>query len=689
MHDHGVLHRDLKPANLLVNKVCDLKISDFGLARVAPDSIEDEPTELMTEHVVTRWYRPPELMLSPNGSYDGSVDMWSAGCILAELLGRKPLFPGKNFMNQLGLIFEVIGNPKTSSVAHIQNDQAIRFLRSLPKSKHADFSEMYKEASPGAIDLLRHLLVFEPSGRYTAAEALKHNWFTDVNYPWEIPEVDVGCIDVTFETQKLSKTELHRIVNDEIVTFCREKKFTSQIRRESALSNRGRLKDRPSRPASADVLRPRTKRSTSNSSRNSDTGRSRTPNGRRDVGHLDKVIAQAVVESRTYSKATKEAIKQTMLSRKPPVSLGREQEKKGEGQGNSKLVTSTLPPHSSIISNNSDAQNISTPPVECNSNNSDKENGLTAVRTCGVNENKILHQPPTIGADYASEHKVENIANVDSDDDIMSPPQTVIVKQRNSESKYEEEDQSRKLSGFKLKSNEQTNAVATKAATSYMTGNQNPADDESTILPIGNRVLSHSHKEQRPNWETYASSQESPTAVINEVLQKWREERNSAAKLRNISSAGVHRKPVYGSEYKDNKDTLPTNYQMGVVPRSIRPFSAVAHHSRSSSLNNKDLAREIYSRPIVALRNNNNENVVRPAIVRSKSATRSRPTRDGGGVEYEEKVRKLTVPQSPNFSTMSWQRGLKKNVNDNNKDGVSHNVADYLLRYKQRRGTRN
>ncbi len=79
IHDNNVLHRDLKPANLLVNKVCDLKISDFGLARVAIDEEEENETEMMTEHVVTRWYRPPELMLSPNGNYDGSVDMWSAG----------------------------------------------------------------------------------------------------------------------------------------------------------------------------------------------------------------------------------------------------------------------------------------------------------------------------------------------------------------------------------------------------------------------------------------------------------------------------------------------------------------------------------------------------------------------------------------------------------------------------------
>jgi serine/threonine protein kinase len=85
------VHRDLKPANLLVTKNCDLVISDFGLARQMPEGP-------MTEHVVTRWYRAPELMLSADGNYTQAVDVWSVGCVLAELLGRSPLFAGRDFM---------------------------------------------------------------------------------------------------------------------------------------------------------------------------------------------------------------------------------------------------------------------------------------------------------------------------------------------------------------------------------------------------------------------------------------------------------------------------------------------------------------------------------------------------------------------------------------------------------------
>lgn len=91
-HSYGIIHRDLKPANLLVTKNCDLCISDFGLARQMPGGGQ---SPLMTEHVVTRWYRAPELMLSADGHYTAAIDIWSVGCIFGELLGRSPLFAGK------------------------------------------------------------------------------------------------------------------------------------------------------------------------------------------------------------------------------------------------------------------------------------------------------------------------------------------------------------------------------------------------------------------------------------------------------------------------------------------------------------------------------------------------------------------------------------------------------------------
>mmetsp|Transcript_19953 Transcript_19953/g.43666 ORF Transcript_19953/g.43666 Transcript_19953/m.43666 type:complete len:378 (-) Transcript_19953:354-1487(-) len=104
VHTANVLHRDLKPSNLLLNASCDLKICDFGLARTSNEK------GFMTEYVVTRWYRAPELLLSCE-EYTASIDVWSVGCIFAELLGRKPLFPGKDYIHQLKLIIQVLGSP--------------------------------------------------------------------------------------------------------------------------------------------------------------------------------------------------------------------------------------------------------------------------------------------------------------------------------------------------------------------------------------------------------------------------------------------------------------------------------------------------------------------------------------------------------------------------------------------------
>merc|ERR1719265_2776503 len=103
LHSAGMVHRDLKPANILVNQDCSLCVADFGLARGR--SSEEEQ---LTEYVVTRWYRAPELMLLPSGYYE-AVDLWSVGCIHVELVTRKPLFPGDNAVDMLRRIAATIG----------------------------------------------------------------------------------------------------------------------------------------------------------------------------------------------------------------------------------------------------------------------------------------------------------------------------------------------------------------------------------------------------------------------------------------------------------------------------------------------------------------------------------------------------------------------------------------------------
>lgn len=100
IHSAGIIHRDLKPSNLLLNANCDLKIGDFGLARTSSEN------EFMTEYVVTRWYRAPELLLN-SSEYSAAIDVWSVGCIFMELMNRKPLFAGKDHVHQMHLLIEV------------------------------------------------------------------------------------------------------------------------------------------------------------------------------------------------------------------------------------------------------------------------------------------------------------------------------------------------------------------------------------------------------------------------------------------------------------------------------------------------------------------------------------------------------------------------------------------------------
>jgi mitogen-activated protein kinase 1/3 len=143
IHSANVLHRDLKPSNLLINNNFNLKICDFGLSRIADPGVDH--TGFLTEYVATRWYRAPEIMLMPKG-YNKSIDVWSVGCILAEMISNKPLFPGKHYLDQLNLILNIIGSPCEEDLISIQNERARRFLNSLEKKTKLQFDKLFPNA---------------------------------------------------------------------------------------------------------------------------------------------------------------------------------------------------------------------------------------------------------------------------------------------------------------------------------------------------------------------------------------------------------------------------------------------------------------------------------------------------------------------------------------------------------------
>lgn len=193
------MHRDLKPSNILVNENCDLKICDFGLARI------QDPQ--MTGYVSTRYYRAPEIMLTWQ-KYDVEVDIWSAGCIFAEMLEGKPLFPGKDHVNQFSIITELLGTPPDDVIKTICSEnvgvdlqhcsnvesilmkptsQTLRFVQSLPKRERLPLSNKFKNADPLAVDLLEKMLVFDPRARVKAGDSLAHEYLSPYHDPSDEP----------------------------------------------------------------------------------------------------------------------------------------------------------------------------------------------------------------------------------------------------------------------------------------------------------------------------------------------------------------------------------------------------------------------------------------------------------------------------------------------------------------------
>ncbi|XP_029293862.1 cyclin-dependent kinase 6 [Cottoperca gobio] len=165
LHTNMVLHRDMKPENILISSRGEVKIADFGLARIYTYNIA------LTPGVVTLWYRAPEVLL--NSVYMSSVDMWSAGCIFAELFLLRPLFQGYTEVQQLQKIFEVIGLP---SEEDWPKDSPIRY--SVSWGPKGSCTKLLHNLSPDENNLLSQCLAFRPSRRISAAKALAHPVFT-------------------------------------------------------------------------------------------------------------------------------------------------------------------------------------------------------------------------------------------------------------------------------------------------------------------------------------------------------------------------------------------------------------------------------------------------------------------------------------------------------------------------------
>ncbi|KAI4904464.1 hypothetical protein NFI96_015119 [Prochilodus magdalenae] len=179
IHAAGIIHRDLKPGNLAINEECELKILDFGLARQA--DIE------MTGYVVTRWYRAPEVILNWM-HYTQTVDIWSVGCIMAEMLMGRPLFKGNDHLDQLTEIMKVTGTPTQEFITKLQSQDAKNYILRMPKLKKKDLQNLMPDINPQAITVLESMLLLDPESRVTASEGLALPYFSEFREPEEETE---------------------------------------------------------------------------------------------------------------------------------------------------------------------------------------------------------------------------------------------------------------------------------------------------------------------------------------------------------------------------------------------------------------------------------------------------------------------------------------------------------------------
>ncbi|GLJ18521.1 hypothetical protein SUGI_0329210 [Cryptomeria japonica] len=211
IHSANVLHRDLKPSNLLLNANCDLKICDFGLARITSE------TDFMTEYVVTRWYRAPELLLN-SSDYTAAIDVWSVGCIFMELMNRTPLFPGRDHVHQLRLLTELIGTPTEADLGFVRSDNARRFIRQMHQYPRQSFAEKFPHIHPSAIDLCEKMLTFDPTQRITVEDALAHPYLATLH---DVSDEPACSMPFSFESEynNLTEEQMKELIYREALAF--------------------------------------------------------------------------------------------------------------------------------------------------------------------------------------------------------------------------------------------------------------------------------------------------------------------------------------------------------------------------------------------------------------------------------------------------------------------------------------
>lgn len=238
LHSGNVIHRDQKPSNILLDADCFIKLCDFGLARSLYQMQEDVANPALTEYVATRWYRAPEILLGST-RYTKGVDMWSIGCILGEMLLGRPLFPGTSTINQIEKIMGAIPHPTAEDVFAIRSEYGASVIQRMLLRPQVPLVDLLQPSvPPDALDLLQHLLVFNPYKRLTAEQALQHPYVAKFHNPAREPSLDYDVILPVDDDVQLSVTQYRNKLYEMIL----EKRATRQIERRVHLKKQAEEK---------------------------------------------------------------------------------------------------------------------------------------------------------------------------------------------------------------------------------------------------------------------------------------------------------------------------------------------------------------------------------------------------------------------------------------------------------------
>jgi len=241
LHSIKLLHRDMKPSNLLLNSDCEVKVCDFGLARILDEdnTSSSKQQQVLTDYVATRWYRAPEILLGSN-HYTKGVDMWAVGCILGEMTIGNPLFPGVSTMDQLDHIVKVTGYPTQEEIRSIRSPFATTMLGSIYHTSNKSFQELFPVLEDDAADLLKNLLQFNPAHRLDTEKALEHPYVGEFHDP-ETELVATHQISLKFDDNKRLSIDAYR---DELYRLIIQRKKENKHRQRKQRREKANRKER-------------------------------------------------------------------------------------------------------------------------------------------------------------------------------------------------------------------------------------------------------------------------------------------------------------------------------------------------------------------------------------------------------------------------------------------------------------